>query len=135
MIIHDTQAMLDFGKEMASKHQKIMLVGDLWAGKTTFVKGFAAGLGIDPTEVHSPTYAYLHIYDNKLLHIDMYRIEEDKDMIEKAILDAILEYDYILIEWPKFEEYYRDDGDWLTIEIVKKDDEREVSLRQYSSSS
>lgn len=65
----------------------------------------------------------------------MYRIEEDKDMIEKAILDAILEYDYILIEWPKFEEYYRDDGDWLTIEIVKKDDEREVSLRQYSSSS
>ncbi len=128
MIISTAQAMMDFGKELSQKHNKVLLVGDLWAGKTTFVKGFAAGLGIDPNEVHSPTYAYLHVYDDKLVHIDMYRIEDERAMIEKGILDAIFEYDYILIEWPKFEDYYCDDGEWLRVEIEKKEDEREVKV-------
>jgi len=33
-----------------------------------------------------------------------------------------------VIEWPKFEDYYRDDGEWLRVEIEKKEDEREVIM-------
>jgi tRNA A37 threonylcarbamoyladenosine biosynthesis protein TsaE len=58
-------------------------------------------LGINPAQVQSPTYTYLNIYDNKLLHLDMYRLESFQQLIEKGILDQMNEYEYLLIEWPK----------------------------------
>ncbi len=76
--------------------------GDLGTGKTTFAKGFAEGLGISPEQVQSPTYTYINVYDNKLLHIDLYRLENFDDLVEKGILDQIENYDYILIERPKW---------------------------------
>lgn len=72
------------------------------AGKTTLIKGFAEGLGIDPAIVQSPTYAYLNIYENRLLHIDMYRLETFEELLEKGILNQISEFEYIVIEWPKW---------------------------------
>ncbi|MFZ5341811.1 MAG: tRNA (adenosine(37)-N6)-threonylcarbamoyltransferase complex ATPase subunit type 1 TsaE [Patescibacteria group bacterium] len=33
--------------------------------------------------MQSPTYTYMNIYDNKFLHIDLYRMEDEKDFIEK----------------------------------------------------
>ncbi|MDR2540501.1 MAG: tRNA (adenosine(37)-N6)-threonylcarbamoyltransferase complex ATPase subunit type 1 TsaE [Candidatus Peribacteria bacterium] len=56
---------------------------------------------MNPEQVQSPTYTYLNIYDNKLLHLDMYRLESFEQLIEKGILDQMNEYNYILIEWPK----------------------------------
>ena len=41
----------------------VTLVGDLGAGKTTFVKAVAAAMGIDPTEVVSPTFGLIHVHD------------------------------------------------------------------------
>ncbi|MBO7095090.1 tRNA (adenosine(37)-N6)-threonylcarbamoyltransferase complex ATPase subunit type 1 TsaE [bacterium] len=38
---------------------------------------------MDPKKVQSPTYTYVNVYDDKLLHIDMYRLETFKDLIEK----------------------------------------------------
>jgi len=108
MYIKNTQAMRDLGRVCAGKYQKILLHGVLGAGKTTFVKWFAQWLGLDPQSVHSPTYTYINMYDEKLLHIDMYRLETAKDLIEKWILDAIAHHDFIVIERPKFEHYYID---------------------------
>jgi tRNA A37 threonylcarbamoyladenosine biosynthesis protein TsaE len=59
-------------------------------------------LGINADIVQSPTYAYINIYENKLLHIDMYRIEKYEDLVEKGILDQIDQFDYVVVEWPKF---------------------------------
>lgn len=53
----------------------IMLFGDLGAGKTTFVQGFAKGLGIED-EITSPTFALENRYGNKLMHVDLYRLEQ-----------------------------------------------------------
>ncbi|HCY21355.1 TPA: hypothetical protein DIC40_05945 [Patescibacteria group bacterium] len=58
-------------------------------------------MGIDSKHVQSPTYTYLNVYNNKLLHIDMRRINEHKELVEKGILDQIHQYEYILIERPK----------------------------------
>ena len=56
------------------------LVGGLGAGKTQFVKGLAAGLGLDPDGVTSPTFTLLHEYRSPgarlpLFHADFYRLE------------------------------------------------------------
>ena len=99
--IPSPQAMHDFGRGLAKTHKIILLEGELGAGKTTLSKGFADELGINPEQVQSPTYAYLNIYDNKLLHLDMYRLESFEQMIEKGILDQMNDYEYILIERPK----------------------------------
>ena len=55
----------------------VCLHGELGAGKTTFVKGLAKALKINPNAVNSPTFVLLNIYDGKLpvYHFDLYRIE------------------------------------------------------------
>jgi tRNA A37 threonylcarbamoyladenosine biosynthesis protein TsaE len=65
-------------------------------------KGFTQGLGLNEQQVQSPTYTYLNIYGSKLLHIDMYRIKTYHELVEKGIIDQINEFDYIIIERPKF---------------------------------
>ena len=56
-----------------------LLSGDLGAGKTVFAKGMAAGLGIDPTEVTSPSFTLINIHEGRFrfYHIDLYRLESD----------------------------------------------------------
>nr|WP_320131457.1 tRNA (adenosine(37)-N6)-threonylcarbamoyltransferase complex ATPase subunit type 1 TsaE [uncultured Holophaga sp.] len=54
-----------------------LLRGELGAGKTTWTRGFLQGLGGDPDEVASPTYAVLHRYpagEGRLFHLDLYRL-------------------------------------------------------------
>jgi tRNA A37 threonylcarbamoyladenosine biosynthesis protein TsaE len=65
-------------------------------------KGFAKWLWLNEHNVQSPTYAYLNVYESKLLHIDMYRIKEFNELVEKWIIDQINEFEYIIIERPKF---------------------------------
>ena len=76
-----------------------LLTGDLGAGKTTFTKGFAAGLGITQM-IKSPTYTLIKEYDEgniPLYHMDVYRLTEGASDLG---LDDYLEGDGIcLIEW------------------------------------
>src|SRR5574342_575211 len=58
----------------------VALEGELGAGKTVFVKGIAAGLGMDPDGVTSPTFTLVHTYGGaggrrRLFHLDLYRLE------------------------------------------------------------
>ncbi len=104
MKINTPEEMIKLGESLAKEHKILLMEGELGAGKTLLSKGFAKGLGIDEIKVQSPTYAYIHTYENKLLHIDMYRIQHFDELVEKGILDQIQQYDFVVIEWPKFVE-------------------------------
>ena len=100
--ISTPEQMIEFWIMLAKKHKILLVHWELWAGKTLLTKGFAKWLWLQEHHVQSPTYAYLNIYDSKLLHIDMYRIKEYSELVEKWIIDQINEFEYIIIEWPKF---------------------------------
>ena len=116
VIIHTQQEMEDLGVKLVKNTDKFLLYGELGSGKTTLVKGLAAWLGIDTTQVQSPTYTYLHIYEEKLLHIDMRRIETQKQFLELGILELIEHYPFVAIERPKRENLYADPT-WLTVSL------------------
>ncbi len=79
----------------------ILLIGPLGAGKTAFVRGLAEGLGIDPRLVHSPTFTLVSEYRGRraLAHVDLYRIEQSREVDELG-LDDLRERNLIVaVEW------------------------------------
>ena len=93
-----------FGGLLASVvHENICinLIGDIGAGKTTFTKGFATGLGIEET-VQSPTFTISRVYDiadgRRLAHYDFYRLSEPGIMLEE-LHESIEAGSIVVIEW------------------------------------
>ena len=87
----------------------IALHGDLGAGKTTFAKGVARGLGIREA-VTSPTYQLVLEYDAgggagalplTMYHIDLYRVESADQLVSLALDDFIHGAGVALVEWPE----------------------------------
>jgi tRNA threonylcarbamoyladenosine biosynthesis protein TsaE len=78
----------------------VLLIGNLGAGKTTLAKGIVRGLGAARTEdVSSPTFTLIHEYGPKVYHIDLYRLDEERE-VETLGLDEIFEKNaVVLIEW------------------------------------
>lgn len=82
----------------------LLLSGPLGAGKTVFVKGLAAGLGLDPDEVSSPSFTLVNRHDEgrlRLYHLDLYRLDEGAKAAHAVDLDELLadESAVIVIEW------------------------------------
>jgi len=75
--------------------------GDLGAGKTTFTKGLAMGLGID-SEITSPTYTIVNEYETgetPLIHFDMYRLTSADDLFEIGWEDYLERGAILAVEW------------------------------------
>jgi tRNA threonylcarbamoyladenosine biosynthesis protein TsaE len=83
--------------------ETILLDGPLGAGKTIFVKGVAHALGIDETEVTSPSFTLVNKYAGRLTlyHLDLYRLPEGASAAHAVDLDELLadEAAVIIIEW------------------------------------
>lgn len=85
----------------------VALQGDLGAGKTAFAQTMGKIMGVDEN-MHSPTFVIMKIYDinfkgfQKLIHIDAYRIEKDKELLHLGWKQIIREPEnLIVIEWPE----------------------------------
>lgn len=76
----------------------LLLDGEMGAGKTVFVQGLAAGLGISETPT-SPTYAYMNDYDGRLFHYDCYRIETPEQAERLGLADYFDMGGVCVIEW------------------------------------
>jgi len=105
----------------------VLLIGNLGAGKTTLAKGIVKGLGVaEPEQVSSPTFTLIHEYGPSCYHIDLYRLDRERE-VETLGLEEIFEKEaVILIEWG---ERFRSLMPPLRIEInieAKAEDIREI---------
>ena len=96
---------LALGMELARRLRPgdiVLLRGDLGMGKTVLARGLAAGLGVPPEEVHSPTFTLVNPYRGgrcPVYHIDLYRIDRPADLDELG-LEEILGGDGVaIVEW------------------------------------
>jgi tRNA threonylcarbamoyladenosine biosynthesis protein TsaE len=90
-----------------------LLRGDLGAGKTTLVKGIAAACEAALEEdVTSPTFTLIHEYRGprvNLYHIDLYRIDTQRELDTLALDDLRGDDSILLIEWgEKFPRFVRE---------------------------
>lgn len=94
---------ISLGETLARKlpsRAVVLLIGNLGAGKTTLAKGIVKGLGAARIEdVSSPTFTLIHEYGPKTYHIDLYRLDEERQ-VETLGLEEIFDQDaVVLIEW------------------------------------
>lgn len=80
--------------------QVVALYGGLGMGKTTFVRGMAAGLGLD-AQVSSPTFALVHEYGGQppLVHFDMYRVSGWEDLYTTGFFEYLDAGCILVVEW------------------------------------
>jgi len=94
---------IELGRTLASRLEPgdvVAFYGELGAGKTTMIKGIAAGLGVADV-VKSPSFVIVTEYVGRLpvYHVDLYRLDEKSDF-ESIGLDSYLDGDGVcLIEW------------------------------------
>ena len=89
------------GRSLA-KGDVVALYGELGSGKTTFVKGLAAGLGAEREEgVRSPTFVLLNLYKGRLpvYHIDLYRVHSLERLRDMGYEDYAFGEGVTVIEW------------------------------------
>lgn len=102
--IDSPEAMERLGEELGARLRGscvLFLTGDLGAGKTTLVRGLLRSLG-HPGPVTSPTFTLLEIYEPgalKVLHLDLYRLEDAGELEQLAIRDYLGEQSVLLVEW------------------------------------
>jgi tRNA threonylcarbamoyladenosine biosynthesis protein TsaE len=80
----------------------IALSGDLGSGKTTFTKGIGKGLGVKNSKrINSPTFVLIKEYNGKipLYHLDLYRLDDLKEIENLAIEEYIYGSGVTVIEW------------------------------------
>jgi tRNA threonylcarbamoyladenosine biosynthesis protein TsaE len=115
-----------FGRQLATELSPpliVLLRGDLGAGKTTLVKGIAEGFqAASAQDVTSPTFTLVHEYRGPraiLYHIDLYRIDTERELETLALDDLLAPDSILLIEWgEKFPHLQRDRDLEITLERV-----------------
>ena len=80
----------------------IALYGNLAAGKTTLIKGIAHAIGgIDPSQINSPTFTYLNIYEGlkAFYHFDLYRMKGAEQFLQMGFDEYFDAEGICCIEW------------------------------------
>jgi tRNA threonylcarbamoyladenosine biosynthesis protein TsaE len=108
-----TQAELEAEGEALGRRlepgELITFQGELGAGKTTFIKAVARGLGV-VSPATSPTYALVHRYRGSrgpVFHLDCFRLRTPEEAADLDWEGLLQEGDAILVEWPERA------GEWL----------------------
>ena len=108
---------------------KVLLYGELGAGKTTLARAIGEGLMADPP-LASPTFVLAAEHSGRLsiTHIDAYRLDPESDPIALGLIDPRIDLGVAIVEWP--ERLAWDPGESaLRIELRGIGDEREALLR------
>jgi tRNA threonylcarbamoyladenosine biosynthesis protein TsaE len=122
--------------EMLAPPKLVLLRGDLGAGKTTLVKGIAAAFEAAAEEdVTSPTFTLVHEYRGpraNLYHIDLYRVDTQRELETLALDDLRTDDSVLLIEWgEKFPRLRRERDVEISLERVSENG-RKIKIVSYS---
>lgn len=140
---------IKLGEKLAKKFRggmTIALTGDLGTGKTTLIKGMAKGLGVK-RNITSPTFVLMKIYDTdvsrmttdgrrsrirRLCHVDAYRINDSRELIDIGILEYINEPEtLVIIEWAeKVKRILPASTIWVKMEHGKCENERQIVVNE-----
>lgn len=134
-ITHSAEETIAFGRTLAAKLTPpliVLLRGDLGAGKTTLVKGIAEGFDAARAEdVTSPTFTLIHEYRGPratLYHVDLYRIDTERELETLGLDDLLAPNSILLIEWgEKFARLRRDKNAEISLERAGED-ERSIQV-------
>ncbi len=129
------QETIALGKELAASlapPKLVLLRGDLGAGKTTLVKGIAEGFeAASQNDVTSPTFTLIHEYRGPsatLYHIDLYRVDTQRELETLGLDDLMDDRSVLLIEWgDKFERFERERDVEIALERISEN-ERLIKL-------
>ena len=103
--INDTKKIANSLAKVLAGNDILTLQGDLGAGKTTFVRALAEGLGIAPDVVSSPTFTIMQIYENNsglsLCHFDAYRLKDSESFLHEGFNEYFSDGMVVCIEWPE----------------------------------
>jgi len=129
---HSAEETTRLGKQLAAHLKRgtiVLLRGDLGAGKTTLIKGIAEGFHAAAAEdVTSPTFTLIHEYRGEqvtLYHIDLYRVDTQRELDTLALDDLMGPESILLMEWgEKFERFVREKDAEIVIEHLGGDDRR-----------
>ena len=113
---HSAEETTELGRKLAAEIKLgsvVLLRGELGAGKTTMVKGIAEGFHAAEAEaVTSPTFTLIHEYrgsEMTVYHIDLYRIDTQRELDTLALDDLMDSNSILLIEWgEKFERFAKE---------------------------
>jgi tRNA threonylcarbamoyladenosine biosynthesis protein TsaE len=131
---HSADETTQLGRQLSAELKPgdvVVLRGDLGAGKTTLVKGIAEGFrAAEADRVTSPTFTLIHEYrgpELTLYHIDLYRIDTQRELDTLALDDLMDGSSILLIEWgEKFQRFVRERDVEIAIEHQGGDDRRIV---------
>ena len=118
-----------------NKKDCLFLIGEIGVGKTTLTRYLINNLqkqkGLSQTEVLSPTFNLLYEYeisDFKIMHYDLYRIKETKELKHLGIfseeLDAVK-----IVEWPDLIKTPLQDKLEVHLRYGEKENEREIEFK------
>lgn len=132
MVTHSAEETIAFGRsltDLLAPPKLVLLRGELGAGKTTLIKGIAAGFqAASEEDVTSPTFTLVHEYRGakaNLYHIDLYRIDTPRQLETLGLDDLVAEDSILLIEWgEKFARFVRDRDVEITLERVGECDRK-----------
>ena len=119
----------------ANGRKKIMLYGDMGAGKTTFTKAFCAHFEVKGN-TSSPTFSLVNEYhyeENRVKkiihHLDLYRLKNIDEALDIGIEDYLYDAHYCLIEWAQIiEPLLTDDILKIRLEISENNERKIVIL-------
>ena len=127
---HSAEETTALGRKLAASMfppKLVLLRGDLGAGKTTLVKGIAAGFGAaSEDEVTSPTFTLVHEYRGPtatLYHIDLYRVDTQRELETLGLDDLMGDNSVLLIEWgEKFARFAKERDIEISLERVEENE-------------
>jgi len=98
--VDETRAMAAALAPVLRPGDLILLAGDLGAGKTAFVQGLGAGMGVTEP-ITSPTFTLEQRYDTDptLHHLDVYRLGQLNEVLDLGLAELLDEGGVVAIEW------------------------------------